>query len=455
MVTTAPVSGFQGFVILWSGQFISLVGSNLAGFALGIYVYWLTGSATAFGGVLALSLLPAVLASPFAGSLVDRWGTRRSLVIANVGNVVVTGVLALLLATGAFAVWHVYLIVSATSVLAALEIPAFAALVPQLVPPRHLGRANGMRMLAMGASEVLAPVLGGVLLLTVGIAGLVWLNLASFLVALLSLALVGVPRPASREPAGRGAPALLAEFAEGWRYVAARRGLLALLLFLAAINFSAGFLDLLIVPLVLAFASSDSLGTVLSVGGVGMILGSVAVSVWGGPRRRVRGILLFSAVLAVATIAGGLRPHLVLVAAAAFAFMAALAVVISANNAVWQTKVEPHLMGRVMAMLNMVGSFPQLVAYLVAGLVLDRVVVPLVGRDAVRSPVLAPLIGSGPGRGAALLMLVMGLLIGLTVLVGALSPSLRRLERELPDMDRVDEEDATAPVPSAAVASPR
>jgi MFS family permease len=440
---------------LWFGQFVSLVGSNVAGFALGIYVYRLTGSATAFGGVLALSLLPTVLASPFAGSLVDRWGTRRALLVANLCHVAITLVLAVLLMTGAFAVWHVYLIVAATSVLAALEIPAFASLAPQLVPPHHLGRANGMRMLALGASEVLAPVLGGVLLLSVGITGIVWLNLASFGVALLSLALVGIPRPVVGEPAGHGARALLREFAEGWRYVVARRGLLALLLFLAVVNFSAGFIDLLIVPLVLAFASSDVLGIVLSVGGVGMILGSVAVSIWGGPRRRVRGILIFSAVLGLATIAGGLRPNLVLVAAAAFVFMAALAVVISANQVVWQTKVEPQLMGRVMAMVNMVGSFPQFLAYLMAGLVLDTVFAPLVGREAVRSPAVALLVGSGPGRGAALLMLVMGLLIVVAVLVASLSPSLRRVEQELPDVGRTGEEDPVAPVPSAAATEPR
>jgi MFS family permease len=432
---TQPASGFRTWVTLWCGQFASLVGSSVSGFALGVYVYQLTGSATTLGLVLALGLLPLILASPVAGSLVDRWGSRRALIVSNVGAMVVTLALAVLLLTGTFAVWHVYVVVSAMSALAALTIPAFASLAPQLVPRQHLGRANGMRMFALAASEVLGPVVAGFLLLAIDIYGIVLIDVISFGLAIVTLLVVRIPhtRQETEETTG-GRWALLAEFRDGWRYVAARPGLFALVLFLGAVNFSAGFVDLLITPLVLAFASSDALGAVLSIGGIGMIVTSLAVSAWGGPRRRVRGILGFSLVLAVATVVGSARPSVALVAVAAFAFMGGLGVIISTNQSIWQTKVEPHLLGRVMAILNMVASVPQLVAYAVAGLAADRVFEPLAGRDEVRSGTLAMVVGDGPGRGIALLMMVMGLLIALSVGVAAMYPRLRNLEDELPDV---------------------
>jgi MFS family permease len=166
----------------------------------------------------------------------------------------------------------------------------------------------------------------------------------------------------------------------------------------------------------------------------------VAVSVWGGPRRRVRGVLGFSLLLAAAVMIGSTRPNAALVAVAAFVFLGALGVVISTNQVIWQTKVEPHLMGRVMALVNMIALVPQLVANVLAGLAVDKVFEPLVGRDEVRSPAVATLVGDGPGRGIALLMMVVGLLLALTVAVAALSPRLRRLEDELPDVASPDDD---------------
>jgi MFS family permease len=438
----SALSGFSGFTVLWAGQFLSLIGSSLTAFALAVYVYRLTGSATTLGVIFALGLLPATLASPLAGSLVDRWGSRRTLLVSNIGNMLVTLVLAALLVTDTFAVWHVYVIVSVTSVLGALEMPAFAAMTPQLVPKEHLGRANGMRMFAMAASQVLAPVSAGFLLLAIDISGIVVVDFLSFGFAIVTLLLVRVPHSRAATLAADGRrTSLLSEFRDGLRYVLARRGLFALMLFLAAVNFSSGFIELLITPLVLAFASADALGTVMSIGGLGMVVSSVAVSVWGGPRRRVRGIFGFSLVLATAVVIGSTRPNVVLVAAAAFVFLGALGVIITTNQVIWQTKVEPHLMGRVMALINMVSLVPQLVANILAGLAVDHVFEPLVGRDEVRSSTVATLVGDGPGRGIALLMMVVGVLIAVTVAVAALSPRLRRLEDELPDVAPDDEPD--------------
>ncbi|MER7455849.1 MFS transporter [Micromonospora sp. NPDC126480] len=436
------LTGMRAFTVVWAGQFLSLLGSGLTAFALGVHVYRVTGSATTLSAVFALSLLPAIVVTPLTGALVDRWGTKRSLLVSNIANMVIALVLATLLFSGTFAIWHVYPIVAASSVVAALELPAFATLGPRLVAKEQLGRVNGMRMSAIATNEVLAPVAAGFLLVAVGLRGIVVLDLITFGLALLSVAIVPIPRDIDTDgqTAGR-LTGLLVSFREGWRYVAAQPGLTALLLFLGAINLSAGFIDLLITPLVLSFASADELGMALSIGGVGMVLSGIAVTVTGGPRRRVRGILIGSLAMAVATIAGATRPNVALVAAAAFVFMGALGVVLATNQALWQSKVEPRLLGRVAALLNTASQIPQLIAYLLAGVLVDRVFDPAVGGEDVRSPGLAAVIGDGPGRGAALLMMIVGALIVVSVAVAAAAPRLRGLERELPDT--VPERDET------------
>lgn len=445
---TTPPSGFRAFVILWCGQFFSLAGSGLSSFALGVYAYLHTGSVTTLGLVYALAYLPFILASPFTGSLVDRWGPRRALVVSNVGAGIVMLALAASLAAGHFAVWHFYLVVSCISALGALETPAFESAIPALVGKRQLGRANGMRMVAEGTSRLVAPVAAGFLLLAIHISGVILMDCLSYALALVSLAVVRIP--GSRESADAPAPrattpsSLLHDFGQAWHYIAARQGLVALLVFTALVNFCGGFVQLLITPLILAFGSMAALGTVLSFAGTGMVVASLAMSAWGGPRRRIDGILGFSLLMGAAMVVGALRPNTALIAAAGFVVLGSSAMVIGCNQVVWQTKVEPRLLGRTMALLGMAFSAPQLLAYALAGFTADRVFVPLVGQYQVRSPVLQLLVGHGPGRGFALLIMLVGGLIVVCVLVGALYPRLRHLDAELPDMTEKADDTGTA-----------
>jgi MFS family permease len=450
---TAPSTGLRRFAILWCGQIVSMTGSGLSGFALGVYAYLLTGSVTTLGLVYALAFLPQILAAPFAGSLVDRWGSRRALVASNVAALLVMLTLATLLATDRFLIWHIYPITICLSVIGALHMPAFDAAVPLLVPKQHIGRANGMRIVALATSRVLAPISAGYLLVAIEISGIILLDCVSFGFALLTLAAIRIPRPGGTAMTPPRPLSLLREFAEAWRWVAARRGLLGLMVFLGALNFCAGFVDVLLVPLVLAFESPDVLGTVMSIGGLGMIAASLAVSISGWPRRHMHGVLGCSLVLGVATVIGALRPSVPLITVGAVLFLSGLAIVMASHQSIWQTKVEPHLLGRTMALLTMVANAPQLAAYALAGPAVDRVFQPLVGQYEVRSPVIAALVGHGPGRGIALLLLVMGVLIFACAIAGYAYPRLRNVEDELPDATTKEPPMPIEPVPAPTVTS--
>jgi len=449
----AAPTGLRTFVILWCGQIVSWTGSSLSGFALGVYAYLQTGSVTTLSLIYALAMLPQILASPFTGSLVDRWGSRRALVVSNVAATLVMLTLAALLATDRFLIWHIYPIVVSLSVIGALQGPSFEAAMPLLVPKRHIGRANGLRLVALATSQVLAPIGAGYLLLAIDISGIILLDCVSFGLALITLAAVRIPRPGGSATTSAHPLSLLREFAQAWRWVAARRGLVALTVFLGAINFCAGFVDVLIMPLVLAFESPDVLGTVMSIGGLGMIGASLAMSIWGGPRRHAHGVLGFSLVLGVATVIGALRPSVPLITVGAVLFLGSLAIVMGSNQTIWQTKVEPHMLGRTMALLGMVANTPQLIAYVLAGPAVDRVFEPLVGQQDVRSPVVAALVGHGPGRGIALLLMVMGVLILACVIAGYAYPRLRNLDDELPDATAEESPMPVEPVSAPTVVS--
>ena len=433
----APASGFRTFLILWSGQFVSLVGSALSGFALGVRVYQLTGSVTQLGLVYMLVFVPQVLFSPLAGYLVDRWGRKRALLVSNGGSMLVALALAALLVTHSFAVWNAYIAVSANSVMSALQLPAFGSAVPLLVPKRALGRANGLLLLASSGSQVLGPVVAGSLLLVIKLQGIILIDCVSFGAVIFTLLITRIPRAraedAEHEAADTGPATLLGGFAESWRYVLARRGLVGLLALYAAMCFFVGFADVLVTPLVLAFASTGALGAVLSAGGVGMVGGSLVMSAWKGPRRNVTSVLGASLLLGLALVAGALRPNLPLIAAAAFVFLGSSVIINVGYRNIWQIKVEARMLSRVLALQNMLTTAWCPIAYVLAGPLADGVFVPLAGRDRVRSGVVAALVGHGADRGVALLLLLVGVLIVVSVALGYLNPRLRHVDEELPD----------------------
>lgn len=436
----------RAFLVLWAGQFVSLVGSALTSFALGVWVFQETDSVTGLGVVYLLVFLPGILVAPFTGALVDRWDRRRPLLLSACGGIVVTLTIASLHGAGMLRPWHIYVTTAVTSVLTALQLPAFAATVSLLVARTQLGRANGLVLFAQAVSQIVGPLAGGFLIAAAGVRGVLLIDCVTFTVALLCLLSLRIPRPEATAAGSAGSGTLLGETRHSWRYIAQRPGLLHLLLFYALLNFAVGFVDVLITPLVLSFADTEALGTVLAVGGIGMVAGSALMSAWGGPRRRVHGVLGFSLGLGVALCVGALRANLALIGAAAFVFLFSSAVINASSRSIWQAKVEADLQGRVIALENMVATAPLPLAYLCAGPLTDHVFQPLMSPGGSLADSMGGLIGSGPGRGMALLLLLCGLAVVATTALAWLSPRLRRVDDELPDAVPV----APSPEPTAA-----
>jgi MFS transporter, DHA3 family, macrolide efflux protein len=282
-------------------------------------------------------------------------------------------------------------------------------------------------------SLIISPVLGGVLLLTIKLNGIFLVDCATFIFSILTLLLVRIPAPAKSVGAAAGEKSLLREVAYGWRYITSHPGLMALMIFFAAANFLSGFILVLTTPLVLAFASPSVLGMVFSVGGIGMLVGGVALSAWGGPRRRIYGVLGFQFLSGLCFVLAGLRPSAALIMAAAFFFFFSATFIAGCSQVIWQSKVPPGLQGRVFAVRRMVAWSSTPLAYLIAGPLAEYVFEPLLAVNGRYAGSIGQLIGVGPGRGIGLLFIIMGMLTMLIACAGYFYPRLRLLEDEVVD----------------------
>jgi DHA3 family macrolide efflux protein-like MFS transporter len=420
------------FYIVWLGQFVSVIGSGLTSFALGVWIFEKTGSATQFALIGLFAMLPRVVLSPLAGSIVDRWDRRLAMILGDAGAGFSTLILVLLLFTGRLEIWHIYLIVGSSAAFSTVQWPAYAAATTLLVPKNEYGRANGMIQLGKSAAEILAPAMAGYLVLTIQLDGVILIDFATFLFAIITLLSVRFPKSQSSTGKVEGF-SLKEDIAFGWKYISACPGLLGLLVFFAAVNLLWGMVGALIGPMILDFTTSDEMGVILSVAGVGMLVGSLVMSIWGGWKRRINNVLFFEFLSGICFLLMGLRPSFWLIAMGAFGAHLTIAIVYGSNQAIWQSKVEPGVQGRVFAAQQMIAKATSPLAYLLAGPLADKVFEPLLVTNGLLTGNVGKFIGVGSGRGIGLLFIVMGMLKMAVTILGYAHPHIRFVEDELPD----------------------
>jgi MFS family permease len=419
------------FTFLWAGQLISALGTGLGQFALGVWVYRQTGSATQFAMMAFVAASVALALTPVAGTLADRWDRRRILILSDAGSGAMTLTIAFLLFTDRLQTWHVYPIVAVMVGFSVLQGPALTASVGSLVPREHLARASGMVQMSRAVAQILAPLAGGILIGRIGYQGLLLIDCVTFLFAVTTLLMLSIPSPPRPEDAKRRS--LTGDFAVGWRYLRERPGLLSLMSLYAVTNFSMAIVQVLLTPLVLSFATPIELGTVESAAAAGLLLGSLGLSIWGGPKNRVWGIfglLLFQGCL---LFLGGVQPSIPLIALVAFAFMSTLPIISGCSQAILQSKVDSGVQGRVFGMAGFIAASTVPLAAAVSGPLADWVFEPALAPGGALAGSVGRLIGVGTGRGIGLLFILLGLFVVIVVPLAFLNPRLRRVESELPD----------------------
>ena len=157
------------------------------------------------------------------------------------------------------------------------------------------------------------------------------------------------------------------------------------------------------------------------------------MSIWGGPKRRVRVVIIFMFLLGLFLGLIGMRASVGLIVIGGFLSTLCVPIISSSNQVIWQKKVAPDVQGRVFAIRRTITLATPLLTYVVAGPLVDRVFEPLMAVNGPLAGSLGQILGMGAGRGIGLLFVVMGLLLVLITAVSCLFPHLRRVEDELPD----------------------
>jgi len=423
------------FFVVWIGQVVSIFGSNLSGFALGVWLYQRTGSASNFAFVAICTVLPQILLSPLSGVLIDRYNRRWMMVVADSGAALCTMWLAILFFSGHIQIWQIFLGTALSSAFGSLQSPAYSALVAATTHPSQLGRANGLLQFGRALAEILAPSIAGLLVVTVQVPGVLLIDLVTFCFAILTLAFTNFPglekasclqsQDASIKRSWQQ------EFRAGVNVLRTNHGLLNLLGYQTLFAFLWSLFGVLVTPMILGFSGTEGLGTALTIAGVGLLVGSLIMAAWGGPKHRLSGLMFFELLSAIAFTLMGARPNLIMVAGAAFLAHWTLAFVSSLLETIWQSQVQFEVQGRIFSIKQTAINIGTLLAYLLAGLMADRFLEPLLLPDGALVNTLGPWFGVGPGRGIAVLFILIGLIKAVSVVWIYTSPKARQLDSVL------------------------
>ncbi len=442
---TKRPAGMFGFTVVWLGQIVSVLASSMSQFALTIFVFEKTGSATALGLMQVFFITPFLLISPIAGVMVDRHNRKLMMMVSDLTAGLATLAVLVLQAFGLLHYWHLYIASVVYGLGNAFQWPAYSAAISTMVSKEQYGRANGMMSLIEAGPGVLAPLLAGALLPLIGLTGILFFDVATFLLAIGALLIVHIPQPPRTEEGQQGAGSIWKEAAYGFKYIFARPSLLGLQLIFFMGNLFSGIAFTLVSPMILSRTANNSstLGFILSLGAGAGVVGGVIMSAWGGFRKRVHGVLGGWLWSGLASILIGLIGGVPVWAAGMILSSIVVPLVNGSNQAIWQSKVAPDLQGRVFSARRLIAWFTNPISPIIAGTLADFVLEPAMRTQSGLSLTFGWMVGTGPGAGMGLIIVFCGVLAGLVGLTGYFVPAIRNAESVLPDHDVLPAAEAT------------
>lgn len=437
MRITKQLARMRTFLIIWSGQTASLVGSYMTTFALTLWAWELTGQATALALVYFFNRLANVLISPLAGMIVDRWNRKLLLVASDAVAGLSTLIILLLYLTNNLQIWHIYVTSTINGAFSSIQWLAYSASVSLLVPKEQYGRVSSLDFLARYGADIIAPALAASFYYVIGLSGLLCIDVMTFAIAVTTLLLVPIPQPPLTPTEPQPRKNIRQELFFGFHYILAHPSLIALVVVMSLFQLAHDFGAAVYSPMILARSDNNAsaLASVSMAAGVGGVFGALIMSTWGGPKRRIHAVLMSMVGAGLSKTVFGLGQNLSIWVPAQFCSSFNFPFLGSCSQAIWLSKVRTDWQGRVFAASSMSVMVTSPIGYLLGGPLADYVFEPAMKPGGNLAPVFGGIFGTGAGAGMALLYVFCAICMLLIGLAGYAFPALRNVEKVMPDHD--------------------
>ncbi len=403
-------SNFNKFLLLWSGELISAIGGGLSSFGLGVYVFNRTGSAGSMALITLLAFLPTLLLSAPAGVLADRYDRRLLMMIGDGLSALGLVYILVCMMTGGAELYQICIGVFISSVFSSLLEPSYKATVTDLLTPEEYSKASGMVSLAGSARYLISPLLAGMLLEVGNIRLLLMIDICTFFLTLACTAVVRngleMKKTEPNEPFWKS-------FSDGWQTVTRNQGVLILIVVSSVITCFMGAMQILSEPMILSFTDSRTLGIGETVCAVGMLVSSVLLGFKGIRGKYVLTLCLSLGAAGAAMIGFGGWENIYIICTFGFLFFFMLPLANNCLDYLVRTNIGADKQGRAWGLIGFLSQIGYVVAYGSMGMLADRT---------------AAMRNTSIGRGAALVIMVSGILLMISAAALYRFKSVRELE---------------------------
>ncbi len=430
-------TNLRTFIILWASQLLSVIGSEMTYFAITIWVWKVTGQATSLSLLLFFNQIPKLVTALFVGIFVDKWNRKLLMIIGDTVTGISTIAILLLFLNNQLEIWHIYVVAIFIGPFRHFQYFAFSTSISTLVPKQHYTRAVVMtEHIGEFTSNIIAPGLAGAIYALIGLQGILTIDITTFVIAFIATCLVHIPQPlvnAVHQTNGK----IWQDLTFGYRYIIKYSGLSAILFFLVIFHFIDAVMMGIHSPLILARSANDStvFASVQSAIGLGGLVGALLLSLWGGFKQRIHGLLLgtifYYGIMMVFSLAN--LPALWIITG----FIAAVfwPLITSSNQVIWLSKVPPDIQGRVFSTRYLLTLIASPIGLAIAGPLADNFFRPAMMSGGILTPIFGNVFGIASGAGLAVQYTLFSLLGALLGLGGYTWQRLRNIETTVPDYD--------------------
>lgn len=411
---------YSKFLFIWFGQFISIIGTGLTIFSLGVYVFQKTNTASSYVFILMCVFLPSLLLKPYGGILADRYDRRLMMIFGDLGASLGLFFIFFIMLKGDIELWQIYLGIAVSSFFSAFQEPACKALITDLLPEAQYAKASGLMQLASSAQYLISPFLAGILLAIIDIKFVFLIDITTLLVASsiviwVRMSLDGelIKRPEQSKAAKQDT---ITEFKEGIREFSKNRGIVNLVITTMLVLFFVGLLQALFIPMLLNLTTVKMVGISQSICASGMLIGSLFIGLYGGKNSHIRMLILSLFLSGIFFSNIGLSTNIILVTLAGFMFFATLPFINTSIEVLIRKNIDNSKQGRVWSIISMVTYSGSVLSFAVAGFLADKVFNPLLELNGPLADTIRFVIGIGEGRGIALMFTISGLMISVIAL---------------------------------------
>lgn len=406
---------FGRFLFIWSGQFISCIGSGLTAFSLGVYAFEKTHSATVYSLIILFAFLPSFLLKPFGGVFSDRFDRRLLMIIGDIGSALGLAFILLMFFSDNHEIWVIYVGVAFSSVFFALQNPAYKSSVTDIVDEDAYSRAVGLMQLSETSRFLISPILAGFLLHFIAIEEILLIDMATYLIA--AVVVVRVKKKLPKRKFIVNKERFITDFINGFKYTFSQEKLVWLLFVTSFITFAVGILQSLMGPMILAFSDSKTLGLVQSISAVGLIVSSFFIGVYCETKEQTK-------ILSISLAFGGLfyalfgtSTNLIILIVTGFFFFATLPFINTSLDVLIRKNVENQMQGRVWSIVSLISQLGMIIAFSIAGFLADVLFNPLLETNGILTSTIGTIIGSGQGRGIGFMFVLSGILVLIIAIV--------------------------------------